>query len=106
MTPRMAGFKTEAAIFSIIDAARDIDRAEARAKRSGLDADAARDRAIQRFRATVDAEYGRLPDASRRVVMRRVLAALARCPRRPRARDKLGIVSTVETTAYPPSPAG
>ncbi len=77
-TPRLAGFKTEAAIFSILDAARAIDLAEARAKRAGLDADAARERAIRRFRETLDAEYGRLPDASRRVVMRRVLAALAR----------------------------
>lgn len=76
-TPRLAGFKTECAIHHILDSARSIDLAEARARRCGQDPDAARSRALQRFQATVKDEYRRLSEASRRVVWRRVLAALA-----------------------------
>ena len=75
-TPRLMGFKTEAAIAAILDSARSVDLAAARARRCGLDPDAARSRALQRFKAAVEDEYRRLPEASRRVVLRRVLAAL------------------------------
>ena len=75
-TPRLMGFKTEAAIAAILDSARSVDLAEARARRCGLDPDAARSRALQRFADTVSDEYRRLPEVSRRVVLRRVLAAL------------------------------
>ena len=75
-TPRLAGFKTECAIFNILDSARSIDLAEARAQRCGHDPNAARSRALERFIDTARAEYRRLPDASRRVVLRRVRAAL------------------------------
>ena len=74
--PRLAGLKTECAIASILDSARSIDLAEARASRAGHDPEAARSRAMQRFIDTASDEYRRLPEASRRVVLRRVLAAL------------------------------
>lgn len=74
-TPRLMGFRTESAIAAILDSARSIALAEARARRCGQDPAAARSRALQRFKATVE-EYRRLPEASRRVVLRRVLAAL------------------------------
>lgn len=74
--PRLAGLRTECAIFTILDGARMIDLAEAIARRTGQDPNAARSRALQRFQATVKDEYRRLPEASRRVVWRRVLAAL------------------------------
>ena len=84
-TPRLMGFKTEAAIAAILDSARSVDLAEARARRTGQDPNAARSRALQRFQATVKDEYRRLPEASRRVVWRRVLAALEQ-PDEPRDR--------------------
>ena len=74
--PRLAGLRTECAIFAILDSARSVDLAAARARRCGLDPDAARLRALQRFHDTARDEYRRLPEASRRVVWRRVLAAL------------------------------
>ncbi len=76
-TPRLAGFRTECAIAAILDAARSIDLAEARARRDGHDPEAARRRALQRFIDTARAEYRQLPAVSRRVVWRRVLAALS-----------------------------
>jgi len=78
------GFRTESAIAAILDSARSIALAEARARRCGQDPAAARSRALQRFKATVE-EYRRLPEASRRVVLRRVLAALEQ-PDEPRDR--------------------
>lgn len=75
-TPRLAGLRTEFAIATILDSARSIDLAEARARRAGHDPEAARSRAMQRFADTVSDEYRRLPEVSRRVVLRRVLAAL------------------------------
>ena len=75
-TPRLMGFRTESAIAAILDSARSIALAEARARRCGQDPAAARSRALQRFKAAVEDEYRRLPEASRRVVGRRVLAAL------------------------------
>ena len=77
-TPRLMGFKTEAAIAAILDSARSIALAEAIARRCGQDPDAARLRALQRFHDTARDEYRRLPEASRRVVWRRVLAAEVR----------------------------
>ena len=75
-TPRLMGFRTESAIAAILDSARSIALAEAIARRCDQDPAAARSRALQRFQATVKDESRRLPEASRRVVWRRVLAAL------------------------------
>ena len=83
--PRLAGLRTECAIFAILDSARSIDLAEAIARRCDQDPAAARSRALQRFQATVKDEYRLLPEASRRVVLRRVLAALEQ-PDEPRDR--------------------
>ena len=86
-TPRLMGFRTESAIAAILDSARSIALAEAIARRCDQDPAAARSRALQRFKAAVKDDYRRLPEASRRVVWRRVLAALDNPMSRETARD-------------------